>query len=204
MHLCRKYNFDQAASEERAIGGIEKLKVGCPAGNSTIGARLCCRSDHTMIPPHANTVRRHPLAWSLAAALVLALAWGALAPLRYPTRDQLFDIPEGTAARLAAGATDDVLPREVRLTLGVQDVLLLRNSDSTAQLFGPVRIMPGEEFRMPFEQASDFQVASTAHAGGRLTVSVVALPDPGWNRLCWRLAALRHAIRYLKQERPLR
>lgn len=157
-----------------------------------------------MIPAHANTLRRHPKAWSLAGAFALALAWAALAPLRYPTRDQLFDIPDGTSARLAAGARDEVLPREVRLTLGVQDVLLLRNSDSAPQLFGPVRIMPGEEFRMPFEQASDFQVASTAHAGGRITVSVVPLPDPGWDRLCWRLAALRHAVRYLKQEQPLR
>jgi hypothetical protein len=162
------------------------------------------RKHPPMIPAPTDTVRRHPLACSLAAALTLALAWAALAPLRYPTREQLFDIPAGTAARLAAGAGDDVLPRAVRLTLGVQDVLKLRNSDTVAQVFGPVRLVPGGEFRMPFEQASDFEVASTALSGGRIAVSVVPLPDPGWDRLCWRLSALRHAIRYLKQERPLR
>ena len=151
----------------------------------------------------ANTLRRHPLAWSVAGALALALAWAALAPLRFPNHDQLFEIPAGTSARLAAGATDDLVPREVRLTLGVQDVLLLRNSDTVALLFGPVRVLPGEDFRLPFEQASDVQIASSAHASGRLTVAVVPLPDPGWDRLCWRLAALLHTIRYLKLERPV-
>lgn len=149
-----------------------------------------------------NFPRRHPLASTLLACLALALAWAALAPLRYVNRDQLFEIPKGTAARRLAGASDDLLPASVRLTLGVQDVLLLRNSDSAAQLFGPVLLQPGQDYRLPFEQASDYQVASSAHASGRITVSVVALPDPGWDRLCWRLAALVHAIRYLEARPP--
>jgi hypothetical protein len=190
MHLCRIYKCD-------------KCEAGLPNGNSTIGADAFPEPDDTLTSADANTLRRHPLAWSISGALTLALAWAALAPLRFPTHDQLFEIPPGTSARLAAGATDDLVPREVRLTLGVQDVLLLRNSDTVPQLFGPVRILPGQDFRLPFEQASDVQVASTAHAGGHMTVSVVPLPDPGWDRLCWRLDALRHAIRYLKLERPV-
>lgn len=134
---------------------------------------------------------RRPLAWPLAA-LLLALAWGALAPLRYPTRELPFE--------LAAGA--DTLPAQVRLTLGVQDVLLLRNGGASAQTVGPVRLLPGQEFRLPFEQGGEYQLASTAHAGGQLRVSVVAAPDPGWERLRWRLAALVHAVRYLKLRAP--
>jgi hypothetical protein len=150
-----------------------------------------------MVP--MNSMRRHPLAWSIAACLLLALGWAALAPLRYATRDQLFEIPKGTWARRMAGDKVEILPAVVRLTLGVQDVLLLRNSDTVPQLFGPVLIMPGQDFRLPFEQASDYQFACTAHASGQMTVSVVPLPDPGWDRLRWRLEALSHAIRYLKQ-----
>ncbi len=149
-----------------------------------------------------NSLRRHPVAWPLAAALVLALAWGALAPLRYPTRDQLFEIPKGTFARRMAGDKVEILPSVVRLTLGVQDVLLLRNSDTVPQLFGPVLIMPGQDFRLPFEQASENQFACTAHASGQMTVSVVPGPNPGWERLRWRLEALSHAIRYLKKVSP--
>jgi hypothetical protein len=149
-----------------------------------------------------DSVRRHPVAWPLAACLVLALAWAALAPLRYPSRDQLFEIPKGTHARRMAGDKVEILPSVVRLTLGVQDVLLLRNNDTVPQIFGPVLIMPGQDFRLPFEQASDYQFACSAHASGQMTVSVVPLPDPGWDRLRWRFGALSHALRYLKVQPP--
>jgi hypothetical protein len=149
-----------------------------------------------------DSVRRHPVAWPVAAAIVLVLAWAAFAPLRYPTRDQLFEIPKGTHARRMAGDQVEILPRVVRLTLGVQDVLLLRNSDTVPQIFGPVLIMPGQDFRLPFEQASDYQFACSAHADGQMTVSVVAQPDPGWDRVRWRAAALGQAVRYLKIQPP--
>ncbi len=147
-------------------------------------------------------LRRHPVAWLMAASLVLALVWAALAPLKYANHDQLFEIPKGTHARRMAGDKVEILPSVIRLTLGVQDVLLLRNSDTVPQLFGPVLIMPGQDFRLPFEQASEYQFACTAHASGQMTVSVVPLPDPGMDRLKWRLAALSHAIRYLEKQSP--
>ena len=147
-------------------------------------------------------LRRHPVAWCIAISLVLALGWAALAPLAYANHDRLFEIPKGTHARRMAGDKVEILPSRIRLTLGVQDVLLLRNSDTVPQLFGPVLIMPGQDFRLPFEQASDYQFACTAHASGQMTVSVVPLPDPGMDRLKWRLAALSHAIRYLEQQSP--
>lgn len=146
-----------------------------------------------------ESLRRHPVAWPLWTAIALALVWAALAPFSHATRDQLFEIPKGTHARRMAGEQVDILPKVVTLTLGVQDVLLLRNSDTVPQLFGPVLIMPGQDFRLPFEQASDYQFACTAHASGQMTVSVVPTPDPGLERLRWRFAALVHAIRYLEK-----
>jgi hypothetical protein len=143
-----------------------------------------------------HAFRRHWLACSLAACALAVLLWAALAPVRFATRDQLFEIPKGTWARRMAGDKVEILPAKVRLTLGVQDVLLLRNSDTVPQIFGPVLIMPGQDFRLPFEQASDYEFACSAHASGQMTVAVVALPDPGWNRLRWRFDALVHAIRY--------
>ena len=147
-------------------------------------------------------LRRHPVAGLMAACLVLALVWAELAPLKYASHDQLFEIPKGTHARRMAGDKVEILPSIIRLTLGVQDVLLLRNSDTVPQLFGPVLIMPGQDFRLPFEQAADYQFACTAHASGQMTVSVVGLPDPGLDRLKWRLGALSHAIRYLEKQSP--
>ena len=147
-------------------------------------------------------LRRHPLASLTMFSLLLALAWAALSPLKYASHDQLFEIPKGTHARRMAGDKVEILPARIRLTLGVQDVLLLRNSDTVPQLFGPVLIMPGQDFRLPFEQTGDYQFACTAHASGQMTVSVVALPDPGLDRLKWRLGVLSHAIRYLEKQSP--
>jgi hypothetical protein len=129
---------------------------------------------------------------ALAIACVLALA--ALAPLRAPTRDQLFEIPKGTWARRMAGDKIDILPSEIKLTLGVQDVLLLRNSDTVPQIFGPVLIMPGQDFRLPFAQVSDNQFACSAHTSGQMTVRVLAPPDAGFARLRFRWSQWRQHL----------
>lgn len=94
------------------------------------------------------------------------------------------------------------LPREMRLTLGVQDVLLLRNHDRRPHVFGPLQLQPGQEFRLPFEQAGEYVVACPDVAGGTLTVRVVRLPDPGWDRLRWRVQALVQGLRTLPLVAP--
>lgn len=127
----------------------------------------------------------------LVAALLGGLAWASLAPITSPTRDELFEIPAGTYARRMAGDRVEVLPDTLRLTLGVRDVLLLRNLDAVPQVFGPALIMPGQSFRLPFEVASTYSFACTAHASGAMNVIVEPSPEMGWPRLRWRAASLR-------------
>lgn len=140
-------------------------------------------------------LRRRWPASLLIAILLLALGWAALAPLRTSSRDKLFEIPKGTWDRRMKGDQIEILPSKVRLTLGVRDVLLLRNSDTVPQIFGPILIMPGQDFRLPFETVSENQFACTAHQSGQMTVIVEPMPNPGLDRLRWRLAELAHAIR---------
>ncbi|MES2889608.1 MAG: hypothetical protein V4739_16565 [Pseudomonadota bacterium] len=123
---------------------------------------------------------------SLAVALVAGLAWAALAPLSLASRDELFEIPAGTYARRMAGDAVEILPDTIHLTLGVNDVLLLRNLDEVPQIFGPTLIMPGQSFRLPFEVASTYSFACTAHASGQMSVVVSEPPAPGWSTLKWR------------------
>lgn len=146
--------------------------------------------------------RQYPPAVALAACVLAMLLWGALAPLRYPSRELLFRIAPGAAARRAAGQPEPMLPRAVRLTLGVRDVLVLRNDDSAAHNFGPLRLLPGQQFRLPFEQPAMLTYACSAEPGGQAVVSVVALPDPGTERLAWRLHALSQSLRFFRFERP--
>ena len=128
----------------------------------------------------------------LAGAVALLVAWAAAAPLGSDDRDELFEIPKGTWARRMAGDKVDILPSEVRLVLGVKDVLVLRNGDDVPQVFGPVLMMPGQTFRLPFEVASSYQFACTAHASGQMTVTVAEGPQFGWERLSWRTRAFFH------------
>ena len=71
-----------------------------------------------------------------------------------------------------AGDKVEILPSKIRLTLGLNDVLLLRNLDDVPQMFGPTLMMPGQSFRLPFEKASSYDFACTAHASGQMTVLV--------------------------------
>jgi hypothetical protein len=94
-----------------------------------------------------------------------------------------------------AGDRIEILPDTIHLALGVKDVLLLRNQDDVPQIFGPTLIMPGQSFRLPFETASEYLFACTAHASGQMKVIVDPAPTPGWARFQWRLWTLARAIR---------
>ena len=132
------------------------------------------------------------LAASLTAGVLIASAasWAAFGPVGADDREEVFEIPKGTWARRMAGDKVEILPGEVRLMLGVKDVLVLRNRDDVPQVFGPVLIMPGQSFKLPFEMASSYQFACSAHASGQMTVAVEPAPAAGWERLAWRTRAL--------------
>ncbi len=127
---------------------------------------------------------------SLAAGAAVAVAWAALAPIRAPSRDVIFEIPKGTWARRMAGNRVEILPSVIRLTLGLQDILVLKNMDDVPQVFGPTLMMPGQSFRLPFAVASHYQFACTAHASGQMTIIVEPQPDSAWTRLRWRVRVL--------------
>ena len=132
-------------------------------------------------------MKRWPwLAVPLCAGLLGPLAWAAFAPVPAGPREELVEIPRGTWARRMSGDPVEILPAEIHLTLGVRDVLLLRNLDEVPQVFGPTLMMPGQSFRLPFEVASSYQFACTAHASGQMTVVVEPQPLSPWARLRWR------------------
>jgi hypothetical protein len=131
---------------------------------------------------------------ALAAGLVTAVAWAAWAPVQSASREALFEIPKGTWARRMAGDKVEILPSQIRLTLGVRDVLLLRNLDEVPQVFGPTVLMPGQSFRLPFEVASSYSFACTAHVSGQMTIVVEPQPLSPWGRLSWRAVSLWDAI----------
>jgi hypothetical protein len=135
----------------------------------------------------------HRYRWVVVALMsgaVAATAWAALTPVETGSKEQVYVIPKGTFARRMAGENIDILPSEIHLTIGVNDVLVLRNQDDVPQLFGPVLIMPGQSFRLPFARPSRYQFACSLHVNGQLEVVVDPAPQAGWARLRYRVAAL--------------
>lgn len=130
---------------------------------------------------------------TVAASALVALAWSALAPICSASRDQIFEIPKGTWARRMSGDRIDILPDHIHLTLGVRDILVLRNHDAVPQIFGPTLMMPGQSFRLPFEQAAVYTFSCTAHSSGQMIISVEPYPSTPWAKIAWRAQQLwRH------------
>lgn len=134
------------------------------------------------------------LATALIAGVLGVLSWAALAPVQFASREEVFEIPKGTWARRMSGDKVEILPSQIRLTLGVHDVLLLRNLDEVPQVFGPTVMMPGQSFRLPFEVASNYSFACTAHVSGQMIIVVEPQPLSPWARLRWRSMALWNAV----------
>jgi hypothetical protein len=134
--------------------------------------------------------RRHGIFLLLSVAVIGVLLSTALAPLNFASREAFYEIPNGTWARRMAGDPINILPDTIYLTLGAQDILVLKNQDDVPQIFGPTLIMPGQSFKLPFELASEYLFVCSAHASGQMTVIVDPLPVSGWTRLQWRIKSL--------------
>ena len=138
--------------------GRSRRTTSCTTSSS------CSRSDAgaASAPPTAGVAARiGELAATLARRLALfgrALAWAALAPIVPARATSCSRSRKGTWARRMAGDKVEILPDTIRLTLGINDVLLLRNLDDVPQVFGPALIMPGQSFRLPFARRVELQL----------------------------------------------
>lgn len=137
--------------------------------------------------------RKRWLLIGTAACLLAPAIWAAFAPIESNSREEIFEIPNGTWARRMAGDQVEILPDTIRLTLGLNDVLLLKNHDEVPQMFGPTLMMPGQSFRLPFAKAATYDFACTAHASGQMRIIVDPFPDNPWARLAWRVRSVFHA-----------
>jgi len=89
-----------------------------------------------------------------------------------------------------AGEKIETLPDHIYLTVGVRDILVLKNRDAVPQTFGPTLLMPGQSFTLPFERAAEYQFACTAHASGQMTIVVDPYPATAWAKISWRAREL--------------
>lgn len=115
------------------------------------------------------------------------LLWAAFAPLPAGPREALYVVPKGTSARQAAGQTVSVLPSIVVLTVGIRDVLAVKNEDDVPVTVGPKKVAPGQTHREVFQTSAPYRLFPTSLRKDGLVIVVEPAPPPGWTRLAWRM-----------------
>lgn len=121
------------------------------------------------VVPLLSSFVRQSLAGRIVFALVLGLllagmiSEGAFLLLRNKSdrapRTIELVIPAGTAERVAAGQAEPSIPQEMAFV--VDDVLVVRNEDTTSHQLGPVWVPPGGSASLTMEQANDYSYACT-------------------------------------------
>jgi hypothetical protein len=127
-------------------------------------------------PLEVDEARRARVWWFVVAAVVLVVV-----PL-VATRlfDQpagvvhTFEIPPGTAARLAAGEDVAVLPEN--LAFKVRDRLVVVNHDDQVHYVGAFPVAPGRTLDKRFADAVSLSGFCSLHASGRLTIDIGPRP----------------------------
>lgn len=110
-------------------------------------------------------------------ALFLWLAYQH-APQTKPAnpRELLYIVPLGTNAKLGLGEIKSVLPSEVELTVGVQDILVIQNQDNVPIEVANILIHPGQQYIQQFRHAGTFDLICSVHTGSK--IKVVVNPPP--------------------------
>jgi len=75
-------------------------------------------------------------------------------------------IPPGTAAQIREGHGDDIMPAEIRMSVGGVNTLVIQNNDIADHTIGPFFVRAGETLRQKFTTPQIYQgVCSTRHDG---------------------------------------
>jgi plastocyanin len=84
--------------------------------------------------------------------------------------DYEYLIPAGTAERIAAGETVEILPAELSVHVG--EVIRIVNEDSAGHFVGIFYVGPGETVTQRFASPGDFSGLCTIHPSGQITLTV--------------------------------
>lgn len=79
-------------------------------------------------------------------------------------------IPEGTAARLAAGEQITIMP--TRLVVHVGDKLVLTNNDTVTQQMGPLSVQAGSVLKMRFARTGTIEGTCTMNPEGTAKIVI--------------------------------
>ncbi|MGQ9614670.1 cupredoxin domain-containing protein [Chloroflexus sp.] len=98
-----------------------------------------------------------------------SLLWQAMTNRQ---RQLVFEVPPGTAARLAAGEEVNIFPSTIIIDLRQYDTLVIQNNDSAEVTIGPFRIVPGQRFVQRYWNRGVYELICSIHQGEQLRIEV--------------------------------
>ncbi|MCB9437298.1 MAG: hypothetical protein H6673_09960 [Anaerolineales bacterium] len=88
------------------------------------------------------------------------------------SREYKIVIPAGTGDRIAAGETVDIIPDEIHLKLGKQDILVIENHDSTGHRISDFWVGAGETLRQEFHTPAVYHGECTVHQHAQIQIII--------------------------------
>ena len=88
------------------------------------------------------------------------------------SREYRIVIPEGTGDLIAAGEDPGVIPAEIQLTLGEQDILVIENHDYVGHRISDFWVGAGETLRQEFHTPAIYKGECTLHESAQIQIIV--------------------------------
>ena len=88
------------------------------------------------------------------------------------SREYRIVIPEGTGALIDVGADPDVIPEQIELRLGEQDILVIENKDIVGHRISDFWVGAGETLRQSFKTPAVYQGECTIHESAQIKIIV--------------------------------
>lgn len=124
------------------------------------------------VGPDTDRAPRRTLAAFGAMAVVLVGGSIGLARLLGSDEGEIrrIVIPPGTAERIDAGESVELIPADLRFRL--RDQLVVVNNDSTTHQVGPFTVGAGQTLAKRFSEAATFQGSCSLHPSGDITIEI--------------------------------
>lgn len=111
----------------------------------------------------------------ISLVLILVGAIGVIvtrAVSKAASEEYVIVIPDGTGALIEAGQDPNVVPEEIHLVLGRQDVLVIKNQDTIGHQIGDFWVRPGETLRQAFHSPGVYQGQCSIHQNEQIHIIV--------------------------------
>lgn len=112
------------------------------------------------------------LGLAVVAALTILVGLTVSRVMDTADREYRIVIPDGTTAKIYRGEDPEIVPQEIHLTLGEEDILVIQNDDAGGHDVAGFYIPAGTTLRQKFTEEAVYQGECTLHPSSQIQIIV--------------------------------